>query len=304
MRSLFFSVVLLASAGAAAAQPIVTDSRIKTLVYNENEVFTITTHYGYQANIEFGNKEEIETVSVGDRVGWQIVPAGRRLFIRAMEENAHTNMTIITNKRSYQFDLRSSSSKAVYGSEELVYVVRFFYPEAGGNPPPAMAIPMSRNEPSLVLSAPTTSVTSNALPVSTANAPPPPAAPMATSALPSPNLLEHQAAPIQATTITAPPVAASVAASQPAINYRYTYTGPNDIAPLKIFDDGTSTFFKFRPGAPLPRVAVLTASGEEISVPYQINAEGVAVVKIVAPRFSLRENGNEVVVYNEAKITG
>jgi hypothetical protein len=82
---------------ASAAQPITTDSRIKTLVFNPNEVFTITTHYGYQSNIEFGPKEVIDTISVGDRIGWQITPAGRRLFIRAQEENAHTNMTVITN---------------------------------------------------------------------------------------------------------------------------------------------------------------------------------------------------------------
>jgi len=313
MRSLFLSLLFLVSANVAAAQPIVTDSRIKTLVYNANEVFTVTTHYGYQANIEFGNREEIETVSVGDRVGWQIVPTGRRLFIRAMEENAHTNMTVITNKRSYQFDLRSSSSKAVYGSEELVYVVRFFYPEEGGTPPPAMAIPMSHNEPSLVLSAPTTAVASVPLPTAAplpiaaplpTAAALPPASPSNTAALPSPDLLEKSAAPIQATTVALPAAAAPPALNKPVINYRYTYTGPSDIAPLKIFDDGTSTYFKFPQGARLPNVAVLTASGEEISVPYQINPEGIAVIRIIAPRFSLRENGNEVVVYNEAKITG
>jgi hypothetical protein len=104
---------------ASAAQPITTDSRIKTLVFNPNEVFTITTHYGYQSNIEFGPKEVIDTISVGDRIGWQITPAGRRLFIRAQEENAHTNMTVITNLRAYQFDLRSSAADAVFGSEEL-----------------------------------------------------------------------------------------------------------------------------------------------------------------------------------------
>jgi type IV secretory pathway VirB9-like protein len=313
MRSLIFCIMFLASAGVVAAQPIVTDSRIKILVYNANEVFTVTTHYGYQANIEFGLKEEIETVSVGDRVSWQIVPAGRRLFIRAMEENAHTNMTVITNKRSYQFDLRSSASNAVYGSEELVYVVRFFYPEEGGTMPPAMAIPMSHNEPSLVLSAPTTAVASG--PLQTAPSIPmgapfptpaasPPASPSNTSALPSPGLLEKPAEPIPAAPVTLPAAVAPAPSNTPAINYRYTYTGPSDIAPLKIFDDGTSTYFKFPQGIRLPSLAVLTASGEEISIPYQINPEGIAVVKIIAPRFSLRENGNEVVVYNEAKITG
>ena len=324
MRTAVCLWCLMLFAAQAIAQPIVSDTRIKTLVYNPNEVFTITTHYGYQANIEFGAKEEIETVSVGDRVGWQIVPAGRRLFIRAMEENAHTNMTVITNRRAYQFDLRSSASNAVYGSEELVYVVRFFFPEESGFPQPSatLAVPMSARAPALVMAAPTPPVASAPLPepvastlasasasasasVSAPVSPPASAAPVSVAALPAPNLLEEAPAPLQPReTAPMPRSEPGSAAAGEAINYRYTYTGPSEIAPVKIFDDGTATYFKFRPGAPLPRVAVLAANGEEISVPYQINAEGFAVIKLVAPRFSLRENGYEVVVYNEAKFTG
>ena len=85
---------------ASALEPITSDSRIKTFVYNENDVYTLTTHYGYQSNIEFAKNERIETVSLGDRVAWQIVPAGRRLFVRPQEEGVTTNMTVITNKRS------------------------------------------------------------------------------------------------------------------------------------------------------------------------------------------------------------
>lgn len=117
-------------AHAQATQAVITDSRIKTFVYNENDVYSLLTHYGYQCNIEFGPKENIETISIGDRVGWQVIPSGRRLFIRAMTENAHTNMTVVTNKRAYQFDMRSSGSE-IRPNEELVYVARFFYPEEG-----------------------------------------------------------------------------------------------------------------------------------------------------------------------------
>jgi type IV secretion system protein VirB9 len=300
-------------AATVHAQPIVTDSRIKTFVYNENEVFNITTHYGYQANVEFGTKEEIETVSVGDRVAWQIVPAGRRLFIRAMEENAHTNMTIVTSKRAYQFDLRSSASDAVYGSEELTYVVRFFYPEEGGLPPTPLAVPSRQSNdfftssaPSYpVASAPTPQVFSAPLTTAPQTMPSYPVASAPSSQqnfapLPSPTLLDRQPAPtpMPATTLSAPTSPA------PSMNYRYTYTGPNDIAPVKIYDDGRSTYFKFRDTTRLPRLAVINGRGEEIEVPYQLNAEGVAVVNVIAPRFSLRNNGAEVVVYNEAQVAG
>ena len=264
LPSFLVTAVLACAAvtGVAHAQvPVVTDSRIKTFVYNENEVFTVTTHYGYQSNIEFGAKESIETVSVGDRVAWQIIPAGRRLFIRAQEENAHTNMTIVTNLRAYQFDLRSSSADAVFGSEELTYVVRFFYPgESAG------AMPQSFTPPPLAMQP--------------AMAPQPIA--------------------MQAPT----PVAFSAPAQSPmpnaqSLNFRYTFSGNSTVAPVKIYDDGRSTFFKFKPGAS-PQFAVITARGEELSVPArQVDGQTYAV-DMVAPRFALRNGGAQVLVYNES----
>ncbi len=117
-----------------AAIPIATDSRIRTFVYGENEVFRLSTVYGYQSNIEFSADEEVSTISIGDTAAWQITPAGRRLFIKAMQENAHTNMTVVTNKRTYQFDLTSSSKP----EDEVVYVIRFYYPEKDFDKPSQM----------------------------------------------------------------------------------------------------------------------------------------------------------------------
>ena len=241
------TVVLVGHVSVASAQPITTDSRIKTLVYSPNEVFALTTHYGYQSNIEFGPKESIETISVGDRVGWQISPAGRRLFIRAQEENAHTNMTVVTNLRAYQFDLRSSSSDAVFGSEELTYVVRFYYPEENDNiaaPPPGNFSP----------------------------APPPPPIAAASTAAPSP---------------------------MSGFNYRYTFSGPSPAAPVKIFDDGKSTFFKFA-GNVSPKISVISANGEVLDVPTRRTADGLIAVNVVAPRFSIKQGQQQVFVFNEA----
>ncbi len=123
---LFFTSVM---AGAAEVPvPVATDSRIKTFVYSENDVFNLVAHYGYQSNIEFPANETIETISIGNKVGWQVVTAGRRLFIRPTLASARTNMTIITSKRAYQFDI--TAVPAVYSpEEELAYVVRFYYPD-------------------------------------------------------------------------------------------------------------------------------------------------------------------------------
>lgn len=113
---------------AHADEPITTDNRIKTYIYNENEIYPVVIYYGYQTSIEFAHGEEVSSISMGESYSWQITPVGRRLFIKPFEENMHTNMTILTNKRAYQFDLFSKKIENKY-DENLVYVMRFYYPE-------------------------------------------------------------------------------------------------------------------------------------------------------------------------------
>ena len=108
--------------------PITTDNRIKTYIYNPNEVYLLVLHFGFQSYIEFAKGEQIQTITLGDSYSWKITPLDNRLFINPMEQNIRTNMTIITNKRTYQFDIVSKELE--YGEEkDLVYVVRFYYPK-------------------------------------------------------------------------------------------------------------------------------------------------------------------------------
>jgi type IV secretion system protein VirB9 len=109
--------------------PTTVDSRIKTIIYNPNEVVELTFHYGFQSFIEFEEDEEIQIISLGESFPWKITPVGKRMFIRPMQINTNTNMTIITSKRTYMFQLRSDSYENK-GDEELIYSVRFFYPDA------------------------------------------------------------------------------------------------------------------------------------------------------------------------------
>lgn len=129
IKKIFYLILFtVCASNVYAAVPITTDNRIKTYVYNENEVFLLVIHYGYQSNIEFANGEEVETISIGDSYAWKVTPVGRRLFIKPLEENIHTNMTVITNKRTYQFDVMSKLPDENIDNE-LVYVVRFYYPD-------------------------------------------------------------------------------------------------------------------------------------------------------------------------------
>ena len=106
--ALALAMLLLSSTSAHAIReprPTSVDSRIRVLVYSPDDVFKFVGYYGYQASIELGKGEEVVSISMGDTTSWQIVPSGNRIFIKPMEQDATTNMTLITNKRTYFFEL-------------------------------------------------------------------------------------------------------------------------------------------------------------------------------------------------------
>jgi type IV secretion system protein VirB9 len=107
---------------------ITTDNRIKTYIHNPNEVYLLVLHFGFQSSIEFAKNEEIQNIVLGESYAWKMTPLANRLFIKPLEKNIRTNMTIITNKRTYQFDIVSKELET--GREEdLVYVIKFYYPK-------------------------------------------------------------------------------------------------------------------------------------------------------------------------------
>lgn len=118
-----------ASFALQESRPIATDSRIRTVRYSPNEVYQFIGHYGYQSAIEFEIDEKIQTVSVGDSVAWMINPSGNRLFLKPIEQNALTNMTVISDKRSYLFELHAEETQDIR-DKEMVFVMRFVYPQS------------------------------------------------------------------------------------------------------------------------------------------------------------------------------
>ena len=117
--------VLLAALSLALAAPAAADNRLRTLVYQSNAVVRIEGKVKVQTTIMFGPDEVIENVAIGDSGAWQVQPnkAQTILFVKPLDPVARTNMTVVTDKRTYLFDLVSSP-----GSSAL-YVLKFRYPE-------------------------------------------------------------------------------------------------------------------------------------------------------------------------------
>jgi type IV secretion system protein VirB9 len=103
------------------------DHRVRTVMYQPDQVFKFTGHYRFQSSIEFAPDEEISTISMGDSTGWMINPSGNRLFLKPVEQDATTNMTLITNKHTYLFELHAAEAGSI-DDENMVFIIRFIYP--------------------------------------------------------------------------------------------------------------------------------------------------------------------------------
>jgi type IV secretion system protein VirB9 len=108
------------------------DSRLRVMAYSPNEVFRYTGYYGYQGSIEFDIEEVIETISMGDTTSWQLITSANRIFLKPIEQDATTNMTIITNRRLYFFELYAEHANGP-ADPGLVFSVKFLYPDTNMN---------------------------------------------------------------------------------------------------------------------------------------------------------------------------
>ena len=130
--SVLLAAVPIPSYATQQTSPMALDPRIRTFTYRPNEIFRFTGHYRYQSVIEFDADEKINVVSLGDSLAWQIRPIGNRLFIKPIEPDADTNMTIITNRRVYNFELYAKEAKDLHDTS-LVFLAKFVYPSEGSS---------------------------------------------------------------------------------------------------------------------------------------------------------------------------
>jgi type IV secretion system protein VirB9 len=121
--ALFLALALFSTPALAASDP-----RLKSVHYETDKVVSVQGRLGYQSMIEFGNGEQIENVAVGDSSAWQVTPNKRAnlLFLKPLFGKAKTNMTVVTDQRTYLFDLSVGTTGAA------LYNLRFTY---GAKPP-------------------------------------------------------------------------------------------------------------------------------------------------------------------------
>ena len=119
-------MILMMMAGSVSVSAMqLRDNRVLERYYSPETVYPISGILGIQTAVLFGDEERIENIAIGDGSNWQVTPNKRAniLFIKPIATKKVTNLTIVTNKRTYLFELNSMSQSA-----PPIFTLRFIYP--------------------------------------------------------------------------------------------------------------------------------------------------------------------------------
>lgn len=109
------------------------DPRVRVVDYNPLNVVKLSTFYGVSTHVQFADNEKIEDVAVGDDQAWKVAPRGNHLFIKPQAKNADTNITVVTDKRTYQFAVvvqpRPLKDLTAWSDPNLIFSLTFHYPD-------------------------------------------------------------------------------------------------------------------------------------------------------------------------------
>ena len=255
---IFLAILIFASLPAFAENsptPGPADARVRKIVYNPRDGVNILGHYGYQTLIRFADYEQIENISIGDSLAWQVVPneRGNLLFLKPIERNATTNLTVVTSapsatdpsgvvQRIYVFALRANNADH-HDSDAFTWTVQFQYPED------ETALLNVRTQPRL-----------------------------------------SSAASITGQTPTIDPA---------SWNFNYSFAGDKAQVPVKIFDNGTFTYFEFARQTDTPAIFMVDGNRNE-SLVNGVRQGKYVVVHRIAEQFTLRNGEVVTCIFNDA----
>jgi type IV secretion system protein VirB9 len=108
------------------------DTRIRTAIYNPDEVYRVTGRVGYQLSLEFGADESFVGLAAGDGEALAFESQGNHLFLKPRATRVVTNLTILTTRHHYYLEYRVEAAhidpEGNTYSPDPFYALRFSYP--------------------------------------------------------------------------------------------------------------------------------------------------------------------------------
>ena len=124
---------LASTRGAETPRPGAADHRIRTVAFSDQQVYTLTGFYGYAVTLVFDHAETVGDVVLGDPLGWEVKATRNLLTVKPKALQPDTSMVVVTDRRTYVFDIRTKPPRREVSGQALdrdqAFLIRFDYPD-------------------------------------------------------------------------------------------------------------------------------------------------------------------------------
>ncbi|HEX5460868.1 MAG TPA: TrbG/VirB9 family P-type conjugative transfer protein [Steroidobacteraceae bacterium] len=121
------ATIVRAQSSRATSLP---DPRIRVAPYRADAIYRLRGYVGYQIDITFAPGERFAGLGVGDSKGLAFAAEANHLFLKPKAGRVETNLTVLTNRRTYLFDYEAEQGSPDPGGADVIYALRFEYPQA------------------------------------------------------------------------------------------------------------------------------------------------------------------------------
>jgi type IV secretion system protein VirB9 len=108
--------------------PGTVDRRIRATPYDDEQVYRLRGFVGYQIDLEFEAGESFIGLGAGDIEGLSYFGQDNHFFLKPKVPKVATNLTVLTNRRHYQFDYTALSQHQGADDPDVIFALRFTYP--------------------------------------------------------------------------------------------------------------------------------------------------------------------------------
>lgn len=143
-------IAALACTVPAHAEPVSAGQHVVTLPYRDDTVVPVNTKAGFESTIRFADGERVENIAIGNSSTWQVTPNRRAnlVFVKPVTSAAPvTNMTVVTDRYTYLFELRTTARIAP------IYLLSFTYPAPQVMPASPALIPAKESPAAALVAA-------------------------------------------------------------------------------------------------------------------------------------------------------
>jgi len=116
------------ASGDGTAAPGAGDLRMRVSAYAADVIYRLKGYVGYQIDLQFESGESFVGLGAGDLESLSFAAQDNHLFLKPRAAEVDTNLTVLTTRRTYQFDYSVSTQRPDPAQGDVIYALRFTYP--------------------------------------------------------------------------------------------------------------------------------------------------------------------------------